>query len=257
MTIAYILCGGSALPNIKPATNPWVDFDAAALAVGANIEAAGHTRVFYHNPGGHHYLGWTPDDANPLNTTQKNAATALGIDTREMHINQWPLAEQSNCSFADRNKLKLGHKRLMRDYGITEVIYYVGGPDVLWNVQRDAPACVEMFLACGEGVSLGFDFCAWSNTNITPGDETCKFFEWLRVRGHKVYVEPRLTQNEVNSGYGLYVDGTVATAAWDTANSPNLAIQPGETIRGPLAPATSVPGGVTGMYNDGAGLNWV
>ena len=256
MTIAYVLCGGNSLPNVAPATVLHDDYHAAALSVGPQIEAAGHTRLFYHNPGGNYYLGWTPDPANPANTTQINAATALGVDTREMHVNQWLLAEQSGCSFADRNKLKLGHQLLRSDYGITEVIYYVGGPNVLWDIWRDGPAALEMFMACGEGVSFGFDYCAWDGNPIQAGDETCKFFEYLRRRGHKVYVEPRLNAAQVAAGYGLYVDGTVASETFDTTFSPNLSIQPGETIRGPLAPATAVPGGVTGMYHDGAGSNW-
>lgn len=255
-SIAYVLCGGNALPNVGPATMLINDYAQCALDIGPNIEAAGHTRVFYHNPGGHHYLGWTPDPANPQNTTQINAAVALGVQTREMHINQWLLAEQSTCVFADREKLKLGHKRLREDYGIVEVIYYVGGPNALYNLKRDAPGCVEMYLACGEGASLGFDACAWDGADLVVGDDMCKFFEWLRVRGHKVYVEPRLNQAQVDAGYANYIDGTMATADFDTEFTPNLSIQPGEILRGPLEPGDSVPGSVTPLRTDGLSLNW-
>lgn len=254
--IAYVLCGGNGAPNLYPATVLWSNYSVAVDAIGPQIEASGKKRLFWHNPGGHHYIGWTPDPSNVHNTTQINAAIAAGIDTREMHINQWLLAEQSSCGFADRNKLKLGHNKLMRDYGVEEVIYYVGAPEVLANIERDAPLCVEMFLACGAGVSMAFDASAWSFAIIKAGDAVCRFFDSLRLRGVKVYVEPRMTQTQIDEGLGLYVDGTIATAEFDTNFAPVMNIQPGETIRGPLLPATSVPAGVTPLRNDGLGLNW-
>jgi hypothetical protein len=255
-SVAYVLCGGNALPNVAPAGVLITDYAQCALDIGPNIEAAGHTRVFFHNPGGHFYLGWCPIPTDIHNTTVYNAAQARGVQTREMHVNQWLLAEQSTCGFADRTKLKLGHMRLMQDFGITEIIYYIGGPNVLYDVERDAPACVEMFLNCGEGVSLGFDACAWDGADIEAGDKTCKFFESLRKRGIKVYVEPRLNQEQVDAGLGLYVDGTISANDFDTEFSPDLDIQPGETMRGFLAPATSVPAGVTPIRHDGMDTNW-
>lgn len=256
MDIAFVLCGGNSLPNLYPATVRWEDYAQAALAIGPRIMGAGYTRVFYHNPGGHHYLGWTPDYANPSSATQINQAIAAGVNTREMHVNQWLLAEQSECPFADRVKLKLGHKRLMEDFGIEEIIYYVGDPTVLYNVKRDAPPCVEMFLDCGPGVSLGFDAVAWDTAMIVAGDATCSFFDKLRRSGVKVYAEPRLNQEQVDAGLGLYIDGTVAAATFDTNFSPDLDIQPGETIRGPVAAAASVPAGVTRLVSDATNMNW-
>lgn len=256
MDIAFVLCGGNSLPNLYPATVRFTDYAQAALDIGPRIMGAGYTRLMYHNPGGHHYLGWTPDYANVHSATQINQATAAGVNTREMHVNQWLLAEQSQCPFADRVKLKVGHKRLLQDFGIEEVIYYLGDPTVLHNVKRDAPPCVEMFLDCGPGVSLAFDAVAWDTAMIVPGDPTCDFFDKLRRMGVKVYAEPRLNEEQAEAGLGLYLDGVIATETFDTDFSPDLAIQPGEVIRGPIPAATSVPGGVTRLVYDVTDQNW-
>lgn len=256
--IAFVLCGGNGKPNEFPATVRWENYAEAAIAIGPQVKAAGLRRVFYHNPGGHFYLGWTPNPADVHDPLMIAAAKAAKIDTREMHCNQWLLAEQAGLRFADRKRLRIGHQLLREHYGVAEVIYYVGSPSVLQNVDRDAIVCVEMFTACGEGVSLGFDATAWDWANVKPGDAVCEFFAKLRKQGVKVYVEPRLNKAQVDAGLGKWIDGTIATADFDTGPhfKPDLAIQPGETMRGPVLPTDKLPAGVTPLLADAKGLNW-
>lgn len=258
--IAFVLVGGNGPPNEFPATVRFPNFTEAALSIGPTVKAAGIKRVLYHNPGGDHWLGWIPNPANIFDKTQEDAARSIGVDVRAMWVNQWNLSEASGCRFADRERLITGH-RLLRHFGVEEVIYYLGGPTTLRNAAKEGPACVEMFLACGKGVSLGFDAVAWHHSRWKAGDDVCRFFEWIKKAGAKVYVEPRLSKEQVAAGLGKHVDGTIAFTDFDLGPhfKPDLSIQPGETIRD-LGPAATLeaktPAGVTPCYRDPTNRNW-
>lgn len=124
--------------------------------------------------------------------------------------------------------------------------------------RHSGPACVEMFLDCGAGASVAFDASCWSTSRWKPGDDLSRFYAKLRKGGTRVYVEPRLTKEQVAAGLGQLVDGTIAAEDFDTGPffKPDLAIQPGETIRGPLVGSTKPPAGVTPMLRDPKDLNW-
>lgn len=228
--IAYILCGGNAQPIDAPATVRWTDYADMALKCGPNIRRAGLTRVLLHNPGGHFFLGWSPTPNNVHDPVPYEAAKKQGLNVLSMVPNQWCLAEQAGCPYADRDKLALGH-HIFRYYGVKEVIYYLGTPAVFRDAMKEGPPAIEAFMDCGQGASVGFDALAWTGSRWKEGDDICRFFDQIRAAGIKVYVEPRMAKKQVDAGLGLYVDGTIAHTGWDELYKPDLSIQPGETIR--------------------------
>lgn len=228
--VAFVLAGGNANPIDAPATVRWPSYVDMALQVGPNLQAAGVKRVLLHNPGGLFWLGWAPTPTALFDPTPIKAAEKLGVSVLVMQPNQWLLAEQANCRFANRKALALGH-HILRFYGVEEVIYYVGTPAVLRDAAKEGPACIEMFKACGPGASVGFDALAWTGSRWKEGDDICAFLDATRAGGTKVYIEPRLSKAQVDAGLGKHVDGTIAQADWDALYKPDLAIQPGEAIR--------------------------
>jgi hypothetical protein len=228
--ISYILCGGNSQPIDAPGTVRWPSYVDMALQVGPNLRAAGVKRVLLHNPGGHFYLGWSPTPTNVHDPVPLEAAKKQGVTTLAMWPTQWLLAEQAGLRFADRDKLALGH-HILRFYGVEEVIYYVGTPAVLRDATVQGPPCIEMFKACGKGASVGFDALAWTGSRWKEGDDICQFLDATRAGGMKVYVEPRLSKQQIDAGLGKHVDGTIAHAEFDANQKPDLSIQPGETIR--------------------------
>lgn len=256
--IAFVLCGGNGAPNEHPATVRFLDYFQAACMIGPRIKAAGIKRICYHNPGGDFWLGWNPIPTDVHNKSIEDAARRIGIDTRVMHINQWLLAEQCKCRFADRNALAVGHYVLRHYFGIEEVIYYLGSPDIFANAAVEAPRCVEMFLDCGAGASLAFDAVAWDTSRIRHGDDICQWFADLRAKGCKVYVEPRLNAAQIADGIGEFIDGTIAAADFDLGPffKPDLKSQPGETIRGPIVTTESLPADMTRLVRDASDKNW-
>lgn len=256
--IAFVLCAGNGPPNEFPGTVRFKNYVEAALAVGPQIQEAKIDRVLYHNPGGNFFLGWSPNIFDIHNPTAEAQAKLVGVDTRSMWINQWPLAKQAKCRYANDKHLIFGHQ-LLRDYfDIKEVIYYLGSPETLVNAAKEGPDCVEAFKRCGKGVSFGFDATAWHGARIKPNDDVCAFFESLRKDGYKVYVEPRFSKEQADAGLGTWVDGTIAADIFDTGPNfkPDLTLQPGEIIRGPIDRSMKLPSNVTAMVHDGVGLNW-
>ena len=256
--IAFILCGGNSQPIDAPATVRWPSYVDMALQVGPNIQAAGIKRVLMHNPGGHFFLGWSPTPTNVFDPIPVEAAKKQGLTAVHMWVQQWILAEQANCRFANRKALALGH-HILRFYGVEEVIYYVGTPAVLRDAAKEGPACIEMFKACGPGASVGFDALAWTGSRWKEGDDICAFLDATRADGMKVYIEPRLSKAQVDAGLGKHADGTIAHTDFDLGPhfKPDLSIQPGETIRdmGVVMPLdTKGPEDVTAMWR--GNLNW-
>lgn len=232
--IAFVLCGGNALPNVAPATVLWENYLKSAVAIGPQIQAAKLHRVLYHNPGGHYYLGWTPNPNNVHDPSQINKARAAKVITKEMWVNQWLLAESCGCRFADRKALRLGHE-VLEYYGVEEVIYYLGSPaDIKTNNIDDCFDCVRMFLACGKSASLAFDALGWDVSPWVDGDMISRFIDEVRDRGHKVYIEPRFNSDQLNAKLGRSINGTLARQDFDNFYKPDLANQPGELIVDPL-----------------------
>jgi hypothetical protein len=259
--IAFVLCGGNSLPNEFPATVRWENYLKAAVAVGPNIQRPKLKRLLYHNPGGHYFLGWTPDPLNPHNPVPRQKAQAAGVDTREMWINQWLLAESAGLRFADREALLVGHK-VLKYYGIEEIIYYVGSPDAIKSeTVEDCMECVEMFLRCGKSASLAFDALGSTINPWYPGSYIDKFIDRIRKDGHKVYVEPRFSIEQLQIGLDKKVDGTLAVAEWDNVWKPDWSLQSGEVIVDPLlsladAPNYKRPERATVAWRGAAGMNW-
>lgn len=260
--IAFVLCGGNSLPNLFPATVRWENYLKAAIAIGPNVQKARLKRLLYHNPGGHYYLGWTPDPKDVHNETVKAQAKAAGVDTREMWINQWLLAEAAGLPFADRRALELGHE-ILEYYGIEEVIYYVGSPDgIKTETVEDCMDCVEMFLRCGKSASIAFDALGYyGERHWTPDSYIDKFIARIRNEGHKVYVEPRLTPGQLQQGFGTKIDGTIAVAEFDKVHDIDYTKQVGEVLIDPLIEAYKPgnykrPENTTIAWRGSAGLNW-
>lgn len=248
--VGYVLCGGNSQPIDAPATVRWPSYVDLALQVGPNLRAAGVKRVLLHNPGGHFYLGWSPNPTNVYDPGPIDAARKQGVTMLSMWVNQWNLAEQAGLRFADRDKLALGH-HILRYYGVEEVIYYVGTPAVLRDATKEGPPCIEMFRTCGQGSSVGFDALAWTGGRWKEGDDICQFLDATRSAGMKVYVEPRLSKAQIDAGLGKHVDGTIAHADFDAREKPDLSIQPGETIRDVnvvLSLDAKGPEGITAMW---------
>lgn len=112
--IAMVTCGGTAPPGQFIGNHrTWADGCIAwALKYGPVIQENGFTRVSYHNPGGHFNLDGRTD--------------ADGIVV--MHANQWQLAQQAGAPYAVDDELAAMHTIMRRQFGVTEQIYYLGGP---------------------------------------------------------------------------------------------------------------------------------
>lgn len=101
-----------------------------AKYIGPIMVSRGFTRVFCHNVGGIWTLFDFVEDGGTIREQRAHAYTNLGFGktgTHTMHLNQWLLAEQAQMKWADRGELTLFHHLLVQDYGIKEVLYYLGG----------------------------------------------------------------------------------------------------------------------------------
>lgn len=226
--IAYVLFGGNAAADKAPASQGIANFVDWALEAGPRFKRHGVKRVHLQNPGGL----WPGVDA---------------ADGREMRVDQWLLAERAGHRFADRDQLRTAFG-ILRHYGVSEIIVYIGSPTQLPDPERQLPECVAACLDAGPGVSIGLD--AIFQDGMEPGAKRPN--EWreqwrpqspytrsvvalrqaLHAHGGKLYAEPRLSAEHLAMGLGRLVDGTVDTAVRDRqANPLELAKQPGETIR--------------------------
>lgn len=166
--VAWVSCGGSgkfdeSVGYNRAFKNGCIQW---AMENGPKIEAAGFTRVCYHNPGGLYLL----------------ADESTG-DKRMMHVNQWPLAKQAAASYAVDSELAAMHAILRRQHGVSEQIYYVGSPAPLsTNQVFDA---VRPFLL--EGSSLAFDHTS-QKKHVAP---LLALIKKLRRTGWlgKIYIE--------------------------------------------------------------------
>lgn len=216
---AYTLIGGSAKQNAYPAgVATWHNGSVAwAIEYGPKLQKQKLTRVLLHNPGGIFHKGWNPNPENVYDPEQMKRPQATGVDVREMWVDQWILAEESDCRHANREELRtcVG---LLRYYGVTEVMFYVGGPMTLNDPLVDGQRVLEAFLDSGPPANVSFCFDATGDTRFSkwkPGDRQSQLFDWLRKRGHRVYVEARVWPDEPK--LAKHIDGTVALADFDAS----------------------------------------
>lgn len=235
-SIAFILCGGNAKQTLACLGNRFTDYSELAKTIGPRIQRAGIDRVWLHNPGGLYAKGYAQTDPNDFYGEDAQAAWKRGIDAREMWVDQWVHAESCCAPFANREELALLHQLLTVDYGVREVVYYVGSPQTLRDADLTGLHYLAPFIALGPKASIGFDSLAFKPAypQIRPwtkGDDICRLIAKLRKAGHKVYVEPRFTPELVATGLGKLIDGTMAKLEFDVGPlSQPLEIQPGETI---------------------------
>ena len=159
---AFMLFGGSSRhhqcvgKNRLPVTHGGLS--EVANWSGPILRENGFKRVLAKDIGGHWPLYWY-DDQKPREhaDAQEEAVERFGISAAGswvIHFNQWLLAEQSGVSWANRQELSLYHNLLVQDYGIEEVIYYLGSPwRHWWEVQQ---ASIEPFVHL-EGASFCYD----------------------------------------------------------------------------------------------------
>lgn len=243
--IAHI-CGGCALFHNGNAASHNRDLVQLAANIGAKLRENGYKRLFFHNPGGLHILAAFPV-YDPKSSSDPNGIGAFWADigrlnktqdARTMHPNQWQLSQQAGLPWAKDADLKRFHQILM-NCGVEEVIYYLGGPDVLQNPLEDGQRCVAPFLAAGEPstVSIAFDAIGHEENGYhkTPGRmEACReLCRWLKGKGHRVYLEPRLGK-KVDFWQGS-IDGTIARAIYDSQRPDDYkaTLAAGEVIRIP------------------------
>lgn len=216
--IAYVLMGGVADNDTANGGNGITDFMEWAKDTAPRLEDHGYTRVFLQNPGGVFDIVRIGD----------------GADTRVMRVDQWILAERTNCSYADRDEFR-GAVELLRSHGIVEVICYVGSPTQLDDPRKELPQVLEAFTDCGSIVSIGFDAMVadvdWEE-KWAPNSKYRHAVAALR-QNHRVYCEARMTQDHIDFGLGSIVDGTIAEANYDEnpVYEVDMEIQPGEKIR--------------------------
>jgi hypothetical protein len=215
--IAFVVFGGNAPADEAPACNRIESFVDWANDAGPRFREHGITRVYMQNPGGLFRL-----------------VDVVG-DYRRMRVDQWILAERSRCPFANRQEFREAVD-ILRGFGVTEVIVYVGSPTQLLNPVEELPQVLEAFTDCGPIVSFGFDAMfenghgeKWEDL-WAEGSPYRKAVADLRKRGYKVYAEARVRPAQLKIGLGELIDGTIAAARFDQ-KQPDLSGQPGELIR--------------------------
>jgi hypothetical protein len=215
--IAFVAFGGNGPPDEAPASNRIENFVDWATDAGPRFRKHGIKRVHMQNPGGLFRL-----------------VEVVG-DGRSMRVDQWILAERARCPYANRDDFRAAVD-VLRDYGITEVIVYLGSPTQLRDPVNELPHALEAFTDCGPIVSFGFD-ALFEDGHVEKWQEL-----WaedspyrtalvnLRKQGHKIYAEARVHPPQLKAGLAKLVDGTIAAARFDVRH-PDLTGQPGESIR--------------------------
>jgi hypothetical protein len=208
---------GSANPTLYPAGNAVTSYVDWALQTGPRLKRHGITRVFLHNPGGQHFT-----------------LTRLG-DWRDMRVDQWEISERRRYPFANRFDFRTA-VGILEEHGVTEVIVYVGTPTQLLDPVNELPVVLKAFTDCGPIVSFGFDAMFEDGHGEKWQDLWAKDSPYRTAlanlrKKHKVYAEARLHPAQLKAELGKLVNGTIAVAEDDAAQFPDLAGQPGETIR--------------------------
>jgi hypothetical protein len=226
--VAYLCTSCGSFTGAK-ASNDIGGYDTAHPIIGPWLEDGGRnwTRLFIHNPGGIHALGFFPDPDN-FTVGPYETAADLFQDVRVMLPNQWTLAKMAQCGFADDDDLDEFHDALVATYGVTEVIYYFGSPDMFDDPFIEGLRALKPFMDLGAASTVSFAFDVMGADEMVtyhPGppdvgeyrrDRCRRLCDVLRHRGHKVYLEPR--PNTTVSYWQGYVDGTIAEQTWDAAN---------------------------------------
>lgn len=250
--IAYQNCGGSAHFNEAAAGNVIRDYAAFSLEAAPVLKRQGYKRLFLHNPGGQHALGWMPEALDIYRTTKPDpanptgppitdphapiiAAQRAGVDVQLMHVNQWQLAQQSACPFANDRQLRLAFENFVY-HGLREIIFYVGPPDVLPDPYEDGLKALAPFTSLGKEASIAFDVLGWEQRVFrSPWHKarSVRLVERLRLDGHRVYLEPR--PDPADKTWLGKVDGTVAAEFVDKQRpaADEAAHKLGEKIRLP------------------------
>lgn len=178
-----------------------------AKYVGPICVDKGYQRVFCHNIGGIWTLhDW--DSTRTWNENRKHAEEHYGLSalgTSPMRPNQWLLAEQAGVPWADREELALFHHRLTNDYGITEVIYYLGAPHQIGFEHQKLS--LEPFIEL-EGASFAFDAVhkPWHFEANLP------IFKWIKAENPtaRIYTEGHPNPDVDPKPYRKWIDGSIA-----------------------------------------------
>jgi hypothetical protein len=227
--VAYLCTSCGAFDGAK-ASNDIGGYDTAHPIIGDYMQGGSRnwTRLFIHNPGGIHALGFFPDPADFYAGTSTVAAQNENQETRVMLPNQWQLAKQAQCSWAVDSELNAFHDAMVGTYGVTEIIYYFGSPDMFADPYIEGLRALKPFMELGAASTVSFAFDVMGADELVtyhPGppdvgeyrrDRCRRLCDVLRHRGHKVYLEPR--PNTTVSYWQGYVDGTIAEQTWDAAN---------------------------------------
>lgn len=217
--IADFCCGCASFTGAN-ASNAQTDYTVTAGVIGPQLQANGWTRLMLRYPGGIHTLGFFPDPNDFYEGPVTDAAVALGQDTRFFWPNMWQLAKMAKCQFAVDSEIEAFHDSLVGTYGITEIIYYLGGPDVLDDPLIEGLRCLKPFINFTPASSVSFCWDALVHDELPVSAEKLarcrRLCDVMRHRGHKVYAEPRpITGVPYWTGY---LDGSFCRQVFDENN---------------------------------------
>jgi len=202
---------------------------------GPVLKANGFKRLMIHNPGGQHWWIYPKAD-NHQEDDARRLAEERGLDTRGMWINQWELCEAAGVKNADRAQLREAVKILQEEYGIEEIIWYVGSPETLRDPYHDGLRCLEPFML--PGCHFAFDHAFtnrrgvkailyWRDRDDERDARIQELIDFLRAEGRKVYIEARTALGDP------VIDGTIAMDRYDAIHPDEVTagFERGEVIR--------------------------
>lgn len=253
---SHLTAGGSQIPGLG-----WIHF---AELHGPTLQTNGFTRLLVHNPGGVWARGWpldtlprgaeTPTDVYNRVLAAEAEAQALGLDHRVMHCDQWELAKigsgDSATDIACDEALTAFHHSLTLHYGVTEIIYYIGGPDSLTDPLVDGLQAVKPFTNLGADASIAYDLLGYEQLGWRSDwhkAQAKRLLAKVNSLGHKQYLEPSpyYTNNVEKAEWAKLAAGTVTQDTVHVARPETYAQAPeyGEVIR-TCTPFDSVAAGV-------------
>lgn len=147
---------------------------AQALHIGPMLKANGYTRLMLHNPGGSYLRGWLPnldlekDWPLTVDDYARVKVQGMGIDIRYMHFDQWLTAKQVSPNVVGNDEQLLAfHLILTEQFGIEQIYYYLGSPDVHDDVYNfGLEYALKSFIRLGPKAHYVFDALGYKDNQI-------------------------------------------------------------------------------------------